>query len=58
MDLKQFGIFLAIMALWLVLNRWVLPRFGISTCLSCGCANDRQCSAPGSDLKKSTGDES
>jgi len=28
--------FCAILAAWFVLNRWVLPRFGVPMCL-CGC---------------------
>lgn len=58
MDFSQLGLFLGIIALWFVLNRWVLPWFGISTCMSCGCGSDRQCSTPGSHPKESTGDES
>lgn len=27
----SLAIFLAIVAIWFVLNRWVLPRFGIPT---------------------------
>ncbi len=29
---------LAFLAAWVVLNRWVLPRFGVPTCMSGGCA--------------------
>jgi hypothetical protein len=36
--MKQFLLFFAAMVLWIVLNRWVLPWFGIHTCMSGGCA--------------------
>jgi len=29
---------LALLVGWLVLNRWVLPWFGVPTCMSGGCA--------------------
>lgn len=56
MDYGQFGIALAIIAFWIVLNRWVLPWFGISTC--CACAADRGCPVPDGDQNQSGGDES
>jgi len=31
MKMKEFGLILAILVAWFVLNRWVLPRFGVST---------------------------
>ncbi len=47
--MNEFALFLGMIALWVVLNRWVLPRFGISTCMSGGCAADyRRCCGPGS----------
>ncbi len=36
--MKEFLIFLGVMMLWIVLNRWVLPWFGVPTCMSGGCA--------------------
>ena len=31
---------LGTLVLWIVLNRWVLPWFGVRTCMSGGCAAD------------------
>ncbi len=31
MPLKEFWIFLLVLVAWFVLNRWVLPRFGVPT---------------------------
>lgn len=31
MPFKEFLIFLLVMVAWFVLNRWVLPRFGVPT---------------------------
>jgi hypothetical protein len=31
MGLKEFGFVLLILVGWIALNRWVLPRFGVST---------------------------
>jgi hypothetical protein len=28
---KEFGIFFGVLVVWFVLNRWVLPRFGVGT---------------------------
>jgi hypothetical protein len=39
--MKGFALFIAFMAAWFVLNRWVLPWCGISTCMSGGCSADR-----------------
>jgi hypothetical protein len=39
--MKEFAIVIGMFLLWIVLNRWVLPWFGISTCcMSGGCARD------------------
>jgi hypothetical protein len=38
MAMKEFSIFFGVMVLWIVLNRWVLPWFGIQTCMSGGCS--------------------
>ena len=35
--MKDTLIFVAVMAGWIVLNMWVLPYFGIRTCMSGGC---------------------
>jgi hypothetical protein len=37
MGLKDLGIFAAVLAAWFVLNRWVLPWFGVPTCMSGNC---------------------
>jgi hypothetical protein len=39
--MKELLILLGVMLLWITLNRWVLPWFGIPTCMSGGCAVDR-----------------
>lgn len=31
MGLKEIGFLIAVLVLWFVLNRWVLPRFGVAT---------------------------
>jgi hypothetical protein len=31
MPWKELGVFLGVLVVWFVLNRWVLPRFGVST---------------------------
>jgi hypothetical protein len=45
--MKEFLTLLAIIMLWIALNRWVLPWFGIQTCMSGGCGVGR-CPACGS----------
>jgi hypothetical protein len=35
--LKETTIILSVLTFWIVLNRWVLPLFGIATCVSGGC---------------------
>jgi hypothetical protein len=39
--MKEFLILLGVILLWITLNRWVLPWFGIPTCMSGGCAVER-----------------
>jgi hypothetical protein len=36
--MKEFLIFVGVIVFWIVLNRWVLPWFGVQTCMSGGCA--------------------
>ena len=31
MSWKEVGIFVGVLVVWFVLNRWVLPRFGVGT---------------------------
>lgn len=35
--MKDILIFVGIFAGWIALNMWVLPHFGIRTCMSGGC---------------------
>ncbi len=57
MGFKEIGIFVGVLALWIVLNRWVLPYFGVSTCMSGACSTPSSysqvekpsCCATGSD---------
>ncbi len=42
MTFKELGLIVLFLAAWIVLNRWVLPWFGISTCMSGSCSLDRQ----------------
>jgi hypothetical protein len=39
--MKGLLIVISLIVLWITLNRWVLPWFGIPTCMSGGCAADR-----------------
>lgn len=36
--MNEFLLLLGVLMLWIGLNRWVLPWFGIRTCMSGGCA--------------------
>ena len=36
--LKEWGVLLGVFATWVVLSRWVLPLFGVNTCMSGGCS--------------------
>lgn len=38
MGWKELVILVGFLAGWFALNRWVLPWFGVSTCLSGSCA--------------------
>lgn len=40
MGLREFGLFLGVIVAWFVLSRWVLPWFGINTCMSGSCGVD------------------
>ncbi len=35
---KELAFFAAFFVAWIVLNRWLLPWFGVRTCMSGGCA--------------------
>jgi hypothetical protein len=41
MTFKEIGLLLLFVAAWVGLNRWVLPWFGIPTCMSGRCGLDR-----------------
>lgn len=40
MGLQDLGLFVGVFVFWIVLNRWILPWFGISTCCCGSCAVD------------------
>lgn len=40
--MKDILMFAAIVTAWIVLNRWVLPWFGVQTCMSGACAPVRR----------------
>jgi hypothetical protein len=40
MSFKDIAFVLLFLGAWIALNRWILPRFGISTCMSGRCAVD------------------
>lgn len=40
MPFKEFLFFAGFLAFWIVLNRWVLPWFGVATCMSGACGLD------------------
>jgi len=37
MDWKSLAFLMAVLAAWFSVNRWILPRFGIATCMSGAC---------------------
>lgn len=41
MTWKEASLILGFLVFWFVLNRWVLPLFGISTCMSGACGLPR-----------------
>jgi hypothetical protein len=43
MGLKDLGIFAGVLAAWFVLSRWVLPWFGVPTCMSGNCGTGSCC---------------
>jgi len=38
--MKEFSIMLGVLLLWIALNRWILPWFGIQTCMSGACSTN------------------
>jgi hypothetical protein len=51
--MQQFLLILGILAVWFVLNRCILPWFGIPTCMSGACSMNR-CPSCDSDPKADT----
>ena len=54
MDWKSVALFTGVLVAWIALNRWILPRFGVPTCMSGCCGAQRRptvgegaCSLPG-----------
>lgn len=58
MDSQGLGLLLLILVLWFVLNRWVLPWFGVPTCMSCGCAAERDPRPREAERAEAMGDKS
>jgi len=54
--MKEFALLLGVLVLWIGLNRWVLPWFGIRTCMSGGCATSCCPSRDGDPWKQSDKD--
>lgn len=48
MTYSELGLFLGVLVFWFALNRWILPSFGIQTCMSGGCCGG-SCSSSGRD---------
>jgi hypothetical protein len=38
MNFSTFATIFLVLAAWIALNRWILPWFGVPTCMSGGCA--------------------
>jgi hypothetical protein len=36
-NFKEWGLLFGVFAAWVVLSRWVLPLFGVNTCMSGAC---------------------
>jgi hypothetical protein len=39
--MKDLIVFVSVFMAWIVLNRWILPYFGVQTCMSGGCCDAR-----------------
>ena len=39
--MKEALLFISLFVFWIVLNRWILPWFGVPTCMSGGCSSSR-----------------
>lgn len=53
--MRDFALILGFFAFWIVLNRWILPWFGVPTCMSGGCA--ASCRADSAALRDSRSDK-
>jgi len=42
MDWKSVALLIGFLVFWFALNRWILPRFGVPTCMSGACGVDRR----------------
>ena len=49
--MDNFIIAISLLLVWIVLNRFVLPWFGIPTCMSGGCGTSCRTSRPTPDSK-------
>ncbi len=47
---------IAILAAWIVLNRWILPRFGVQTCMSGACARAPHINTPSNEAARNPTD--
>lgn len=47
---------IAILAAWIVLNRWILPRFGVQTCMSGACARAPHINMPSNESARNPTD--
>jgi hypothetical protein len=52
--MRELLILLGVILFWIALNRWILPWFGIPTCMSGACAVER-CPSCGPGLLGSSG---
>lgn len=53
-----FLVFAGLFVAWIVLNIWVLPRFGIQTCLSGACGGPQTKSTRLADTQRGLGNDS
>jgi hypothetical protein len=43
---RDLILIIAILASWIILNKWILPALGIPTCMSGGCCGTSACAVP------------
>ena len=56
--MSGFFVFAGLFVAWIVLNIWVLPRFGIQTCMSGACGVPRTKPPVPTDTKRGLGNDS